>query len=737
MMKNIGGFLVRHAKVTLIIGSVLLVGAAVYGSGIFSAISDGDDDFYATGTPGSIASKELREKFGSDASEASIILFEAKDRSADITSPEYTTEVQRILSTVSTTSTTSYYNTAATQFVSRDHHDTYAVVTLDGTNEEQYQELTDFADSTDSTLVDVSIGGLLVGRQQTQDQVKSDLAHVELISLPLLAILLFWFFRSVIASAIPLALSLCTILGALAVSRFLNIFFSLDSYTLNVVTILSVGLSIDYSLLAVNRFREELAHGKSPTEAAEKTAKTAGRTIFFSGLTVIVCLLALLFFPIGFMQSVSIGGAASVFVAAVISIVLLPPALRLIGTRIDMWSLKPRKQVSKGWLSLARNVTSHPYIALTVGIVIIASLVWPVSSFKVSEFDWRALPANQSAHHVGQVIGEEFDNATSSITLLATFDQSPSPEQLCMLAQSVGEINGVDSVQGAYAPVADSTSPLHTCTGLSMKVAAIARVEPQSAALLETTANKYVNGSTAKLDIVSKYGITDEKTRQIIADIENTSFENVIAKGVTGSAVRLNETTDAYLRQMPYAIGLIVLAMIIILGILLGSVILPIQATIINSIALFISLGVLVMIYQFGWGASLLHTTVTGGFDLSIPILILAIAFGLSMDYSVFLYSRMHEIYDLKNDPDEAIIQGVVKTGPIITAAALLLFVVVAAFITSKISMIQQIGIGLSVAVLVDAFFVRTILVPAIMKLFGRASWWAPQWLKKLTIRHE
>jgi len=206
---------------------------------------------------------------------------------------------------------------------------------------------------------------------------------------------------------------------------------------------------------------------------------------------------------------------------------------------------------------------------------------------------------------------------------------------------------------------------------------------------------------------------------------------------VTGIAALSSDTQKVYGENWLYVVIIIVLAMVILLGVLLSSLVIPLQAIIINSLALLISLGVIIMLFQFGWLKDLFHHVPIGGLEPSIPILISVIAFGLSMDYAVFLYSRMHEVYEETKDPEAAIFKGVVKTGPIITAAAMVLFVVVAAFATSRISIMQQIGIGLSVAVLVDAFFVRTIFVPAVMKLFGHASWYAPKWLKKISVRHD
>lgn len=715
------------------VGIVLLIVAGFYGIGLFSSLGDSDDNFFAGDTPAAQVNKKISDIFGSDDTKTSVVLFEAKNDTTDVRDAESAAEISSILKNLDTESVASYYTTGSDQFVSRSGNDTYAIVMLGGTADEQYNELMAFSDHVSSDMFTVSVGGTLVGQQQTMSQAKEDLSMAEMISLPILALLLFWFFRGPVAAAIPLVMSILTIIGALGVARLIHTFVAIDTYTLNVITILGVGLSIDYSLLAVNRFREELHNGKNAVEAAKTTTRTAGRTVLFSGMTVIVCLLSLLLFPVGFMRSVSIGGAAAVLVAVVISTFLLPPALQLIGKNIDKWSMKPRKRIGDGWHRLAVRVTNHPYIALGIGLVVIAALVWPVKYFETKTFDWHVLPSNQSAYHVGKVMSEEFDVSTPTLSVLATFDHTPTVTELCSLSKTVSEVEGVESVQGAYPP----TEQLSDCATMPYALQALQRQTPEQAAIIEQSASKYVQGTYALVNVVPVYEASDSRIRDVMNALEKTDYGSNITVEIGGMAARSQDTHDAYAKWAPYVIGVIAVAMIIILGLSLGSLIIPLQAIVINSLALFISLGVLIMIFQFGWGQSFLPFGVTGGFELSIPILAFVIAFGLSMDYAVFLYSRMQEVYDQTNDPTRAIVDGVTKTGPIITAAALLLFVVVASFTTSHIVIIQQIGVGLAVAVLVDAFFVRIFFVPAVMQLFGHRSWWGPKWLKKITIKHD
>ena len=733
-MTSITHFLTKYAKTTVILGVILLLGAGIYGSGLFKTLKSGDN-FYANNTQSQAAQDKLLQLYGKSDTNAVIVLLEKKPGvSIDIKSSVAATEANRILKNLDINATQSYYSTHQDSFISTDSSTTFAVVNLSGSDDNaKYTQATEFAKNTKSDVFNISIGGGLVGRNQTQDQVKVDLTRAELISLPILAILLFLFFRSPVAAALPLSMSILTIAGGLAVARLVDTLVVVDTYSLNVITILGVGLSIDYCLLAVNRFREELARGETVEMAVTRTARTAGRTIFFSGLTVAICLLALLLFPVGFMHSVAIGGAAAVGVAVIISTLLLPSALRLVGKNIDKWHIGKKKVATRNnWGRAATFVTRHPIFSIISGLMIIGLFVWPVFSFKTEVFDWHVLPNNQSAYHVGQVLQDKFTTNTPSITILANFGHAPTPAEICTLTNEIKAVVDVKAVDTAYAQIGD----LSSCNSAGLALAAIAHQSPQTLQYIEGYAAKYIKDTYVRVDVTSKYDVSDNRTFTLAETLRSDKFTGV-ATEVTGTSMLSKDTLDAYTKWLPIVGGIIALAMVIILSLLLGSFVIPFQAIIINSLSLLIALGVLVVVFQFGWGASLLHTVITGGFEPSIPILAVVMAFGLSMDYAVFLYSRIHEVYDLKNDVTISIVEGVSKTGPIISAAAVLMFVVVSAFGLSHVVLIQQIGVGLGIAVLVDAFFVRIFFVPAVMKLFGRFSWAAPKWLKKITIKHE
>lgn len=733
-MTSITHFLTKYAKTTVILGVILLLGAGVYGSGLFQTLKSGDN-FYASDSKSQVAQNKFVELYGKSDTDAVIVLLEKKAGvTVDIKSAAAAEAASSILTKLDISRTQSYYSTHQDTFISTDGSTTFAVVNLGGTDENaKYTQVKEFVANAKSDVFNISVGGALVGRNQTQDQVKVDLTKAELISLPILAILLFLFFKSPVAAALPLSMSILTIAGGLAVARLVDMLVVVDTYSLNVITILGVGLSIDYCLLAVNRFREELARGETVEMAVARTAKTAGRTILFSGLTVAICLLALLLFPVGFMHSVAIGGAAAVGVAVIISTLLLPSALRLVGKNINKWHIGKQKPAAhNGWGRAATFITRHPIFSIVAGLAVIALFVWPVFSFKTEVFDWHVLPNNQSAYHVGQVLEDKFTTNTPSITILANFGHTPTATEICTATNEVKAVADVKAVDTAYTQLGTLTS----CNAVSMALVATGRQSPQTLQYIEGYAAKYIKDNYVRLDVTSKYNASDNRTFTLAETLRSKQLTGATTE-ITGTSMLSKDTLNAYTKWLPIVGAIIALAMVIVLSLLLGSFVLPFQAIVINSLSLLIALGVLVVVFQFGWGASLLHTVITGGFEPSIPILAVVMAFGLSMDYAVFLYSRIHEVYDLKDDVTQSIVEGVSKTGPIISAAAVLMFVVVSAFGLSHVVLIQQIGIGLGVAVLVDAFFVRIFFVPAVMKLFGHASWAAPKWLKKITIKHE
>ena len=711
-----------------------MIGIGWYAAALFDHIDD-STSFMAIGTEAEQTDHKITEKFGSSPT-SEIILFERIDPTlGEASSPSYQAEVSRLLKPLEgkVESVSTYATQPNPAYISRDKTATYAAVVGRGTPKEIYQELKNLADQADQSKLKLSLGGIAATMEQTTEQVGKDLARTEIVTLPILLILLTVFFGSVVAALMPLGMSIVTIIGAFAIARLTTNFIAIDSYAVNVITILGIGLSIDYALLSVNRFREEIARG-SVDKATRTIIDTSGRTIFFSGITVIACLLALLVFPLEFLHSVAIGGASAVAMAMIFTIVVLPSVLQVVGKRIDKLKLPfVRKQSSEStfWTKAASLTTKHPVRTLAVGLAILAVTLVPLAQFHLSPtMDHQWIARNTSSQYVSRTLAEQFDIDAPSITILHSYDnsldQTEQIDQSCVLTEQIRATQGVKTV---ISPTPATTEL--SCDTQKQLVAYGAVPEP----LKTIYQHNMISGST-RYDIVlgSKVGSTEAaRTLEDLRSINPTNGDWLVG----GSEAIGHDTNQAYLDAIPLAALIIGISMFVLLAIQLSSLIIPLQAIVINLLSLAISFAAIVGIFQFGWIDGLTGWGTVDGIVMTPLVLVAAIAFGLAMDYSVFLYSRMREIYDKTTKPLEAVRLGIVRTGPIITAAAFMIFVVVIAFAGSSVRIMQIIGVGLGIAVLVDAFFVRLILVPSIMALMKRASWYAPKWLQKLRVRHE
>ena len=733
MFEAIARTITRWPKIIISVAFVAVVASAIYSSGVFAKLAE-DNGFNNKDAESSQVTQQLQDTFGIKAN-SGIILFKSKADASQVQSLAYEAEMTRLLSPLKAEGAhiDTYYSTLQPAFISTDGHETYAVVTLPGSTDKQYRQLKDFASTVHGTLLQTYVGGELVGQKQAGNQVENDLKLAETISLPILAVLLLIIFRSVIAAALPLILGVTAIVGGISVVRLLTRFTSIDQYSLNIITVLGLGLSVDYSLLMVNRFREELDREKTVEQAIRRTVLTAGRTIFFSGLTVIMCLLSLIIFPIGFLRSIGIGGTSAIVVAVVGALVILPAILRLLGDRVNrlrIITIRTRTSGTSIWHRIGAFTMKHPLQTLILSGALVLVIASPVLQAHFMAGDYRTLPTGSSSQEVGRALAHDFATQQAKLTVIYHMDDAPRSAagitHMYALTQSLAAIKNVTDVTGPTPLTAGASA-------LSYQQAYASGSPPPP---LQQLAAQTIRGNTVMFSVAyGNHGASDDATQDIVHAIRNLHLEHGSLQ-VGGEAAELADTLRTVGHYLPYAGAIIVLAMFVLLSLMVRSVIIPLQAIVINSFSLSAAFGVLVWVFQEGHFTTQTWLTQTGGLDPTIPILIFAVAFGLSMDYSAFLYSRMREEYDVSHNPNDAILKSIEHTGGIITAAALLLFVVVAAFASSKIAFIQQVGIGLSLAVLLDAFVIRILFVPAVMRFFGHASWYAPKWLSRWEIKH-
>ncbi|MDQ3714948.1 MAG: MMPL family transporter, partial [Actinomycetota bacterium] len=472
----------------------------------------------------------------------------------------------------------------------------------------------------------------------------------------------------------------------------------------NVITLLGVGLAIDYALFVVSRFREELAAGRSTPDAVAVTMATAGRTVMFSGLTVAVSLASLLLFPQVFLRSMGFGGMAAVLVAMVTALTVLPALLAVLGPRVDAGRMPwRRRRVARSksaavaengaWARIARMVMRRPVVVLTTVVVGLLALGLPFLRVEWTGVDERVLPKGTESRVVSEILAAEFPGQDLSHADVVV--SGADPGALASYAQALRAVDGVD----------------------------------------EVTITEDSRGTTL-FDVTYAAVDNSAEGRALVEELRDVAAPDGAETLVGGQSAQLVDLLDSLGDTLPWMGLLVVLAMLVLLFFAFGSLVLPVKAVLVNAISVVASFGVVVWIFQDGNLSELLGFTPLGALDATQPILMLAILFGLSMDYEVFLLSRIREQWDRGADNTTAVAVGLQKTGAIITSAALLLAVVIGAFATSGVTFIKMIGVGMLVAILVDATVVRTLLVPAAMRLMGRANWWAPVPLARWWQRH-
>jgi RND superfamily putative drug exporter len=559
---------------------------------------------------------------------------------------------------------------------------------------------------------------------QVTDQTTTDLARAEAVAVPLTALVLIWVFGSVVAALVPLAVGLVSIIGALAVLRGLTLVTQVSIYAMNMTTALGLALAIDYSLFIVSRYREEVRAGRSRPDAVRQAMRTAGRTVLFTALTVGLSLSALLVFPVYFLRSFAYAGLGVVAFAAVAALVVLPALLTVLGPRIDAldirvpirrWLRRP-PPVAAGkdgfWLRTATVVMRR---AVPIGLAVTALLLVLGSPFLGIRFgypDDRVLPASASAHQVGDALRGGFSSdAAATITVVAPHSAGASPARYSAALSRIEGVTAVSSATGTYAGgrlIAGPSGPRMTAGGSSYLVVR-SGPDPMSAA-----------------------------GKRVLSRVQATRAPWPVL--TTGAAAENADSLHSLRARLPLALGLIAAATFCVLFLFTGSVVLPLKALILNTLSLSATFGAMVWIFQNGHLSGLFSATITGYLVPTMPILMFCLSFGISMDYEVFLLSRVREEW-LASDHSaaanvRAVTLGLGRTGRVVTAAALLMAIVFAGLATGRVSFMQLFGTGLTLAVLMDATLVRGILVPAFMRLAGRANWWAPAPLARWHARH-
>ena len=582
-------------------------------------------------------------------------------------------------------------------------------------------------------------------------RIQDDLIKAELVSGPLTLIILGIVFGTLIAALLPLGIAILTVLSAMGITIWLSNTTDVTQYALNIITLIGIGVSVDYSLFMVNRFREELNRGRDIRTSTAMTVATAGKAVFFSGVTVAIGLMGMLFFENTGLPSLGIGGTLSVSVAMIFSIVVLPAVLAMLGHRLFKlkipFAFSTENDDGEGiWSKIATTVMDRPWDILIPTLIILlgAGLPFLQADFSIASRD--ALPPDDETRVGFEHMDEKWpEGAVNSATIVVDFDgEDPLSEQNIramhkwMTAQlEDGRVNETFGYAMAYpGDWNDNSSDINETMAVEYWQTPTSNLSAQDAATREYIRSQFLSNDVTYVRFSLNGPITGADSRNFVDDVrdERSKLMEELDVGdegklmVAGFAAYSVDVLDAIVENLPIAIAFIFTSTIILIYIQVKSVIIPIKAIVMNILSISASFGMLVFVFQWGNGAELLNFT-PQPIEATNPVIMFCIVFGLSMDYEVLMLSRIHEEWEVTGDNTQAVANGLQKTGRLITGAAAIMVVVFLAFGLSSVVILKQIGLGLALAILLDATIVRALVVPSTMRLMGKWNWWSPKWL--------
>lgn len=706
MSRRAGVFVTRRPGLVLFAALVFLALSVVFGAQATDKLkTQGYDD---PRSESSRAARVAAERLG--ASPNLVVVAEARDGSVDGPAARSEGEdlTRRLAAQPHVSAVTSYWTGGAAELRSRDGHAAMLVAHVDGEGEQLGArvkrlsgELTaPGAQGAPDAALTVHVGGSALTDAELQDIAESDLKRAEAVVLPGTLILLVLAFGSVVAAALPLLIGVLAIGGTLLVLSVLGSVTDVSVFALNLTTALGLGLGIDYGLLIVSRFREELAAGYHPRTAAIRTVRTAGHTIVFSAATVSAALATLLVFPPYFLRSFAYAGIAVVAIAAVSAVTVLPALLALLGKRVNAWPVPWRRRARTGsgsrfWEGLARIVVRRPLLAALPVIGLLVVLAAPFAHAGFATPDDRALPKSAASRQTGDLVRDAFD------------------------------MKGADALTVSLT----GTAPRAAREDYVRRLSAL----PQVAQVTPVTQVSPVAGSEgdgpAQLSVVPRVDPRSRAAQQLVHDVREIPAPAGTEVLVGGPSAVLVDAKDTVGDRIPLAAALITVTTFVLLLGFTRSLLLPLKAIALNALSLTAVLGAMVWIFQTGHLSDLLGFT-PSPLSTTMPVLLFCILFGLSVDYEVFVLARIKEAHDAGQDNTDSIVTGIARTGGIVTTAGALLAFTLLSFGTSQVSLLQFFGIGAGLGVLLDATLVRGVLVPALMRLAGGLNWWAPKALR-------
>jgi RND superfamily putative drug exporter len=741
VFRSIGAFSYRH-RIAILVVYALLVPVLIWGAAtVFPKLKGGGFEVPDSESHAAFTTLEREIKVGG----ADILaLWTAEDGTVDdIEAYSAAFEaIARIEHDPNITSHVSWYETGAPQLITKDKSRTFLLITLAGTDHERFEAVARLKPMLEAPPMTLQLGGVVPVAQSVQRIIAEDLVRAEAVALPITAVLLLFIFGSGASASLPLLLGVMGLLMSLTGLRVLTEFGPVSIFAVNLASLLGLGLAIDYSLFLVSRFREELARCGDVEEAVITTVMTTGRAVAFSGVTVAASLLGLFFFPQMFLQSMAKGGILVVLGTVVLSLTLLPAAMAVMGKRIDALKIPFSPAIAGDdegfWYRVAVFVMKRPVVVAVAVLVPMILLGLPFLRFDPGFPDYRILPRDEPAFIANEILDREFDgDQLTPIDVLATVEgdalSMENLERLYALSERLEHIS--DDRPDLTKP--KIVSGLFTLIPGVDKETLFKKLSTPRAELEKTdkTAllgiDAFAAGSYMRFAILLDYQYNKPESLGVIHAIRALEMEGIDIK-VGGPGAYLIDLKRNLIDRTPWMVATVIAVMFVVLFLVFGSITLPIKAMLMNALSISASFGAIVWVFQDGRFADTLDYIPLGISDCTAPLLMFAIVFGLSMDYEVLILSRIQEEYRKTGNNELAVGRGLARTGRLITSAALLLVVVIGAFGTSHIIFMKSLGLGMALAVLLDATIIRALLVPAAMKMMGKWNWWAPAPLKRL-----
>jgi putative drug exporter of the RND superfamily len=725
MFDGLARLAVRWPKLVLMVTALAVGGALLYGLDVLSGLKQGGST--APDSESAKGAAVLDEKFG--AGHPNVVFLISSDKPVDdpTVAQEGTQLAERLAKEPDVVGVTSYWQIQSPALRSDDGKKALIAARLAGDEEQSAKAVQDLAPRFEGQQgnLDVRIGGETKVRAELTESVQGDIMTAEIIGIPLVAFVLILVLRGFFAALLPLIVGVVSVIGTNAVLKGLSEFTDVSVFALNLATGLSLGLAADYGLFIVKRFREEKRRGRDVETAMRITMNTAGRTVLYSSLTVAVAVASMLVFPTYFLRSFAYAGVSVVLLAALCAMVALPAGIVLMGRGLDMWdvtrafvwigrkfrrkpSVEPATPKESYWRRAALVVMRRPVFFTASSALVLLLLGAPFLHLNIGLPDDRTLPASAEPHLVQQTLRDDFSSvATNEIAVVlpttnATAEQGDVTDYAARLSRVDGVV-AVDSVVGRH---------------VNGEV-----VQPANPA-----SQRFANGDSTYLAVNTTIEGVSQEGQDLVERIRAVPAPS--ERHVAGASADLLDAKNSLLDRLPWAMLIIVLTTLIVLFLLTGGVLIAVNAVVMNFLSLSATFGALVWVFQDNHFSGLLGFQETGWLDVSLLVLLFCVAFGVSMDYEVFLLSRMKEEFVKTKNNSAAVAYGIEKTGGIVTAAALITSIVFLAMVTAHVTHIKMFGLGLGLAMLLDATLVRTVLVPALMKLAGNANWWAPRPLR-------